>query len=74
MLFWDKLLRYMTYGTIVTNALIYSVLSDYIPQLFYRFRFGTLKGYFNTTLSFYDAQKVIHDRNLNATPALDYCV
>lgn len=60
---WYKILAGLTNLSVLVNAFVLSFTSDFIPRLLYRMRYapdrdsgGTLNGYLNASLSFFDVK------------------
>ena len=62
--------------SIITNAFIIALTSEFIPKAVYRGFYsddGSLNGYVNFTLSYFDPSDMDRSSNLNLTLAPDLC-
>lgn len=65
---WYRILDTICKLSVITNAMIIAFTTEFIPRLYFYYEHGSLNGYFNSTLSFFDA------KHLNDHLKLDYNV
>ena len=73
---WYRILDTICKLSVITNGMIIAFTTEFVPRFFYYFENGNLNGYFNTTLSYFDAQVVNEHLKLGYDSAKlgPYCV
>ena len=54
---WQEILEHLAEWSVVINVLVMAMTTDFIPKMVYRFSYsddGSLNGYVNNSLSFYN--------------------
>jgi len=73
---WFDIMETLGRISIITNAFIIALTSEFIPKAVYRGFYstdGSLNGYVNFTLSYMDPQHIDRTSNTNLTLAPEYC-
>merc|ERR1719427_2453414 len=73
---WFEIMETLARMSIITNAFIIALTSEFIPKAVYRGFYsidGSLTGYVNFTLSYMDPQHIDRTSNTNLSLAPEYC-
>uniref|UniRef100_A0A914EFL6 Anoctamin n=1 Tax=Acrobeloides nanus TaxID=290746 RepID=A0A914EFL6_9BILA len=71
---WMTILEIMSFLAVLCNACLIAFTSDFIPKNYYWFKTGSLKGYMDFSLSYYDARHMhfIRDEHLHGVEICRY--
>ena len=64
---WQEIFEQLAEWSVLINALVIAMTTDFIPKMVYRFSYsgdGSLNGYVNNSLSFYNISILKYQKNL----------
>uniref|UniRef100_A0A914LS54 Anoctamin n=1 Tax=Meloidogyne incognita TaxID=6306 RepID=A0A914LS54_MELIC len=68
---WLTIINMLSNIAVLCNAFVIAFTSDFIPKIYYRMTQGTLHGYVNETLSYFDSSKLEFEKS--GYPTQNYC-